>query len=59
MIKPFELKGKLNLWTYDGEVEMTPEFNSQDEADEWWKKNYEPLFYYSKRALKQIKKEYY
>ncbi len=57
LIKPFELKGKLNLWTYDGDVELAPEFGSQEKMEDWWRKYYEPLFYYSKRALKQMEQQ--
>lgn len=40
-IKPIPVKGKLSLWTYDGEVEILPPAKSEEEDqkrfDKYWK----------------------
>lgn len=68
MIKPVPVKGKLNLWNYDGPIEIIPdeewcvtEDASEEEAEARWasfvKKYWEPLMSNSSKKQETRKPE--
>lgn len=43
-IRPIPLKGRLSLWTYDGEVEYLKRPETDEEDERMYREIYEPLF---------------
>ena len=44
LIRPIPLKGRLGLWDYDGEPEVIPMPETDEEDDRLYKEIWEPLF---------------